>query len=45
MAARVFEGSWPLRTEGELNDCFRLLYGNLDENMRKSTNAYVPTNA
>ena len=37
----MFEGSWPLRTERELYDCVRLLYGNLDENMRASTNAYV----
>ena len=30
-AARVFEGSWPLRNERELYDCVRLPHGNLDE--------------
>ena len=40
-AARVFEGSWLLRTERELHDCARLLHGNLDENMRASINAHL----
>ena len=40
-AARVFEGSWLLRTERELHDCVRLLHGNLDESMRASINAHL----
>ena len=40
-AARVFEGSWLLRTERELYDCVRLLHGNLDESMRASMNAHL----
>ena len=37
-AARVFEGSWSVRTVRELYDCVRLPNGNLDENMRASIN-------
>ena len=37
-AARVFEGSWSVRTVRELYDCVRLPHGNLDENMRASIN-------
>ena len=40
-AARVFEGSWLLRTERELYDCVRLLHGNLDESMIVSINAHL----